>query len=191
MSVAADRKRVQAADAALDVLAASGARGLTHRAVDRRAGFPPGSTSNYFPTRSALLAATLRRHTELDLPPAELVGQLAGAELDREQARELLLGTLDRLLSPTTRSLLIARYELVLESTRHADLQHQFESARERFIDLATLLLHATGCDTPRPHAQQLLAVMDGIALDQLLDVDSALDRAGISEAIERQLASC
>jgi DNA-binding transcriptional regulator YbjK len=191
MSVAADRKRVKAAEAALEVLALSGARGLTHRAVDQEAGFPPGSTSNYFPTRSALLAAALRRHVELDLPPTELIDQLSDAKLSREQAGDLLLASLDRLLAPKARSLLIARYELVLESTRHAELQHQFEFARERFIDLAAMLLRATGCKAPRAHAVQMLVLMDGISLDNLLAAESALDHDGIAEAIARQLASC
>src|SRR5262245_42599709 len=42
-------------DAAIEVLAERGTRGLTHRAVDARAGLPLGSTSNRFRTRNALL----------------------------------------------------------------------------------------------------------------------------------------
>src|SRR3954452_20690742 len=40
--------------AALQVVAADGLRGLTHRAVDRRAGLPEGTCSAYFRTREAL-----------------------------------------------------------------------------------------------------------------------------------------
>ena len=49
---------------------ADGGRGLTHRAVDRRAGLPQGSTSNYFNTREALLEAALARLVELEQPSA-------------------------------------------------------------------------------------------------------------------------
>jgi hypothetical protein len=56
----------QVSDAAIAVLAEHGARGLTHRAVDQAAGLPPGTTSNYARTRSALLALTLARIAELD-----------------------------------------------------------------------------------------------------------------------------
>jgi DNA-binding transcriptional regulator YbjK len=38
-------------DTAIAVLATEGGRGLTHRAVDRQAGVPLGTTKNYFPTR--------------------------------------------------------------------------------------------------------------------------------------------
>jgi DNA-binding transcriptional regulator YbjK len=45
-----DRKTV-IADAAIALLAAAGAKGLTHRAVDAQAGLPAGSTSFYCRTR--------------------------------------------------------------------------------------------------------------------------------------------
>ena len=59
------------ADAALDVLAHHGSRGLTHRAVDAAAGLPAGSTSYYYRSRAALLSACVERlveddHIELD-----------------------------------------------------------------------------------------------------------------------------
>lgn len=62
-------------DAALDLLAERGMRGLTHRAVDERAGLPQGSTSNYARTRQSLLEATVRRLAEREarvLAPGEL-----------------------------------------------------------------------------------------------------------------------
>ena len=48
-------------DCAISVLAAEGGRGLTHRAVDRAAGVPEGTTKNYFPSRDALLGAAADR----------------------------------------------------------------------------------------------------------------------------------
>ncbi len=46
-------------DPAIEVVAAEGLRGLTHRAVDARAGLSAGSTSYYYRTRIALLEAVL------------------------------------------------------------------------------------------------------------------------------------
>jgi AcrR family transcriptional regulator len=57
-------------DTAIEVLAAEGARGLTHRAVDRAAGLPPGSTSNHARTREALLTCALTRITQLEAADA-------------------------------------------------------------------------------------------------------------------------
>ena len=179
------------AGAALTVLAEQGSRGLTHRAVDQAAELPLGSTSNYYRTRSALLEGALARHIELDLPPAELIGQLGDAKLTRDQARGVIMAALSRVLEPEERPLIAARYELVLEATRRESLRRQHALARERVIDLAELVLRASGCRSSRRHAAQLVAAMDGIALDQLMEPDSSLDRAGIEELIDRLLANC
>jgi DNA-binding transcriptional regulator YbjK len=187
----APERRQAISDAALEVLGRKGSRGLTHRAVDQAAGLPPGSTSNYFRTRSALLSAALRRHIELDLPPDAELAEVPDLSLTKEQAKEIALAGLDHILQPDRRALLAARYELVLESTRRRALHEGFEQARERFITLVEALLRATGCSTPRRHAVQLVTAIDGILLDQLLATAAALDRRGIEEAIGRQLESC
>ncbi|MFF4165947.1 TetR/AcrR family transcriptional regulator [Streptomyces sp. NPDC001741] len=58
-------RRNRLGDAAIEVLAESGSRGLTHRAVDATAGVPLGTAKNYFPTRDALLRASTERIIEL------------------------------------------------------------------------------------------------------------------------------
>jgi len=184
-------RRELAADAALTVLAEQGSRGLTHRAVDQAAELPPGSTSNYFRTRSALLEAALARHIELDLPPAELVAQISDAKLDRAGVRGLFMAALARVVDPEARPLIAARYELMLESIHRPELRRQYARARERVIDLAAMTLRAGGCRSPREHGLQIVTLMDGIALDQLLDTETALDRAGIEAALDRFLAEC
>ncbi|MFI6106586.1 TetR/AcrR family transcriptional regulator [Streptomyces sp. NPDC051310] len=76
------------ADTALALLAERGMRGLTHRAVDERAGLPQGSTSNHARTRQALLEAAVRRLADREaqvlgadaLPFAEPAGSRAGGE---------------------------------------------------------------------------------------------------------------
>ncbi|MGW6055372.1 TetR/AcrR family transcriptional regulator [Streptomyces sp. NPDC055189] len=72
-------RRNRLRDAAIEVLAQSGSRGLTHRAVDAAADVPLGTTKNYFPTRDALLRAGTERIIELHeaIPrttPADLPG---------------------------------------------------------------------------------------------------------------------
>ena len=66
-------RRDQLGDAAIEVLAEEGGRGLTHRAVDTAADLPPGTTKNYFPTRQSLLLAAAERcaalYLELPRPP--------------------------------------------------------------------------------------------------------------------------
>lgn len=189
-SEAASRREL-AAGAALSVLAAQGSRGLTHRAVDTEAGLPPGSTSNYFRTRSSLLEAALHRHIELDLPPAELVEQLDEAELSQEQARDLLFAALSRVIDREARPMIAARYELMLEATRREELRGIYNRSRERVLGLTELMLRASGCEAPVEHAEQMVILFDGIALDQLLESDRALDADGVRRALDRFLESC
>jgi AcrR family transcriptional regulator len=66
MATAPNARTRQVGDAAIVVLADQGARGLTHRAVDRAAGLPPGTTSNHARTRAALLTLALARIAELE-----------------------------------------------------------------------------------------------------------------------------
>src|SRR5215207_5656599 len=51
--------RERGLEAAVELLGAEGVRALTHARVDERAGLPPGSTSNWFRTRRALLGGVV------------------------------------------------------------------------------------------------------------------------------------
>lgn len=184
-------RRDQVADAALRVLGESGSRGLTHRAVDTAAKVPPGTTSNYFNSRPALLAAALALHVELDTPPEAALAGIADLQLSDEEALDLMMVTMDRLLASDNRTMLKARYELVLEASRSEDLHETFEPARERFVGLAEALLTARGCESPREHAAQLVVVMDGALMDSLIDASSRLDRDALRDLLARQLKSC
>src|ERR1700710_3231882 len=75
----AERRR-DLCDAAIELLAADGAKGLSHLKVDRKAAVPDGTTSFYFRTRSALLRAVAERMVELDLAALQEVAATAGVE---------------------------------------------------------------------------------------------------------------
>src|SRR5690348_5666405 len=91
-----------AADTALALLAAAGMRGLTHRAVDKAAGLPAGSTSNLARTRAALLELALRRLTELER--RRFAGSAAPLDADlRGPGRDLLADALAGLVDAQLR----------------------------------------------------------------------------------------
>ncbi|HEV7581972.1 MAG TPA: TetR/AcrR family transcriptional regulator [Mycobacterium sp.] len=62
-----DERRRELCDAAIQVLAEHGSRGLTHGQVDRCAGVPEGTTSYYYRTRAALLRGVGTRIAEIDV----------------------------------------------------------------------------------------------------------------------------
>jgi DNA-binding transcriptional regulator YbjK len=104
-------RRDRLRDAAIEVLAEAGGRGLTHRAVDAVADVPVGTTKNYFPTRDALLASVAERCVELyrqvpTQPPT-----------DRESLAAMLCALLENVAGPG-RSRLLAISELRCEAAR-------------------------------------------------------------------------
>jgi DNA-binding transcriptional regulator YbjK len=179
------------ADAALAVLAEQGTRGLTHRAVDERAGLPQGSTSNVFRSRAALLEGALRRHSASDLAVANTTG---GGDPDlpamsREQLTAVITAGVEGVLGRLPHS--VARFELLLEATRREELHEQVRAARAPFAAGAARLLSASGCKTPERHARQLLAALDGVILAELHGSGAALDHDDIAQLVARLIETC
>ncbi|MFF7714128.1 TetR family transcriptional regulator [Streptomyces sp. NPDC007988] len=149
------------ADAALDLLAERGTRGLTHRAVDERAGLPQGSTSNHARTRQALLEAAVRRLAEREaqvLMPAEMPSPQGGTD-DLLDALSLAL---HRYLT-RHRRLLVCRYELALEATRRPELRAFYDRAGAAFREPLVALMAGAGSAEPERHALSLVAWCEGL----------------------------
>jgi DNA-binding transcriptional regulator YbjK len=171
------------------VLAADGARGLTHRAVDRAAGLPEGSSSNVFRTRDALLAGALERHLELDLAAGGSGDEPSAGAIGRGEAAALILATVEHIRA--SRTLLVARYELFLEATRRPELAAAVAAARTRVVELTGRVLAASGCRHPDEHARTLVACLDGLLLDDVIGAPAALSGEEVAATVERLLASC
>jgi DNA-binding transcriptional regulator YbjK len=180
------------ADAALAVLESDGGRGLTHRAVDRAAGLPEGSTSNYFPTREALLTAALDRVVELEQPAVRAMEALVpGGPYAPREAAELLADHIQTWLGPDMAPLTIARHELLLEARRRPQFQRALDRVHRRYRELAEELLPVAGCRDPRAHAAPLLAILDGIIVQGVLQPQTAPGRGEIADLFERFFATC
>jgi DNA-binding transcriptional regulator YbjK len=120
-------RRAQLLDTAIEILGDVGIGGLTHRAVDERAGEPPGTTSNYFRTRLALLEATTGRVADLVW---QYVGVLQeglvrqGGPLTRETVAALMTRmVIDAHADPVQRRTQLARFELFNEGIRRPELR--------------------------------------------------------------------
>lgn len=161
-------RRTRITDAAIHTLATEGMRGLTHRAVDRAADLPEGSTSYYFRTRSALLTATVDRLAEIDV--AELPEPVA--DLDDFTAD---LATRMHQWTTTDRTRQLARYELALEATRRPELRAALARGDAAIRSGVADLFAATGAARPNDSAHLLVACIDGLLFDQTVG-DQHLD---------------
>jgi DNA-binding transcriptional regulator YbjK len=177
-------------DAALQVLAEQGLRGLTHRAVDRQAGLPEGSCSAYLRTRKALLTAlteyvAARLADDVAALAAELSTLPEGEDVTPqvEATGRLFLSWLDH---PEQ---LLARQELAIEATRDPDLAATLGAARTGLVAVVDGILCAQGKTHGPDRAEWLVASLDGILLAALHK--SPADRAAfLGGAVAQTLGS-
>ena len=115
-------RRTQILDAAVDILADIGVGGVTHRQVDARAGLPPGTTSNYFRTRVALLEAVTSHVADLHWQRVAVLQSVVGQPQSRDGVKALMT----RMITDPdeqSRRRNAARFELFLEGTRRPELR--------------------------------------------------------------------
>ncbi|GAA4484822.1 TetR family transcriptional regulator [Rhodococcus olei] len=158
--------RDRALDAAIDLLGARGLRGLTHRGVDAAADLPQGSTSNYFRTRDALVAAVLDRLVERDRRAWEESG---AARLPATLA-ELADGLTGYVLLATgpDRVRTTARFTLFTAAATDPSLAGPIGRGRTELVNWGTTMLAMLGSPDPGGHARVLVDYLDGMILHQL-----------------------
>lgn len=149
------------ADAGLRVLADSGARGLTHRAVDAEAGTPTGTTSNYFRSRDALLGALGERIIERFAPDPAVVQRLAGGPFV-DYLRYILERTTAQ--PDLTRALI----ELRLEAARRPGLAALLGETLRAGYRADVAFHNTTGLPGGAAEIALLHYAMDGLLLDML-----------------------
>ncbi|BBX32364.1 regulatory protein TetR [Mycolicibacterium mageritense DSM 44476 = CIP 104973] len=181
-------RRTAIVDAAIEVLATEGGRGLTHRAIDRRLDLPLGSTANYFSTRTALLRAVTQRLLELDIVSLE---ELPARRMSKDRTASFFAERLTRSFLPDMRHHYIAHHEVLLQSARDHQLRREIAEARQRFVKAAARILTAVGCADPEYHAPGLVAMIDGLLIDQLLYSDKPFDVQHLTAQIKRLLMQC
>jgi len=130
----AERRR-DLCDAAIELLADDGAKGLSHLKVDRRAGVPDGTTSFYFRTREALLHAVAERVAELDLAELQsVVDSSDGRGMHPSPSR--LSQVVIQAGSEPQLSRTRARYELTMQAARDPALAAILQQATDAFTKL-------------------------------------------------------
>ncbi|HSF35184.1 MAG TPA: TetR family transcriptional regulator [Nocardioides sp.] len=179
-------RRRQILAAATTVLAQQGNRGLTHRAVDREAGLPEGSSSAYFRTRDALLRAlgdVVADRLAADV--AALGARLASCPGDHERAVAEVSRLFSRWLGEP--DLLAARLELTVAATRDPGLAERFTQWRDDLVGMVRGVMEAADEDGGAS-AETLVASLDGVLLASLL-LPRRRRRTFVSDSVEQLLS--
>ncbi|MFC3891908.1 TetR/AcrR family transcriptional regulator [Lentzea rhizosphaerae] len=108
-------------DAAIDVLAEEGARGLTYRAIDAKAGVPAGTASNYFASREDLMSEVAIRVTQRLTPSEESIAESLALPRDRSLTVKFMHDIVKR--ADADKASYLAMMELRLEATRRPELR--------------------------------------------------------------------
>lgn len=153
------QRRDRLADAAIELLAQEGSRGLTHRAVDAQADEPPGTTSRYFRTRDALMVGVVERLRELHF--ADLARAPRG-RIDGSAIVGHLAGMVHDALT-TNRSRHLAVLELFLESTRRPELREHMAATRTAQIQLMRDIHAAAGIELSAEDASKIVIAITGL----------------------------
>ncbi|MFH7334339.1 TetR/AcrR family transcriptional regulator [Streptomyces sp. KHY 26] len=181
-------RRTLLADTAISVLADTGIRGLTHRAVDRAADLPAGTTSAYYRTRQALLTALVRRLVAVD--QAELEGMGERVPVPRTAAELTAgIGELIRVrLTGDGRRRTLARYACVVESVYHPELREILVPRENRARRSVCEFLAAQGVADAEERTVWLLLCVDGLVFDRLVNGGGVRDEeiAGLVAAALR-----
>ncbi|OBH80771.1 TetR/AcrR family transcriptional regulator [Mycobacterium scrofulaceum] len=128
-------RRRDLCDAAIQLLAEDGAKGLSHLKVDRKAGVPDGTTSFYFRTRSALLRAVAERLAELDLADLQSVADDSDGRGENPSPSRLSQVVIRSGNGPQL-SRTKARYELTMQAARDPALAAILQRATDEFTKL-------------------------------------------------------
>lgn len=160
-------RKVVILNAAIQLLADKGLGGVTHRAIDKIAGLPQGSTTYYFPKKNTLVIAT-----------AEHLANLLGKDCD-----DLQVGFADQAAkygiaaaigyvggelvsyADNSRHLFLARMELTVASTREeefSELGNLLTTASRRPIEFFIKLISDGRTDVP---VETCAGLIDGITL--------------------------
>ncbi|GAA1752398.1 TetR/AcrR family transcriptional regulator [Agromyces humatus] len=161
----AERRR-QLLDAAVEVIAGQGSRGLTFGAVDRAAGAPTGTGSNYFASRDQLVDELAAHVFERLTPdPVEVAKRMSPAHT-RETERDLMLWLVERAMAD--RAAHLALFELRLEATRNPRLAPAVTRHFAGNLAIATTDHVDGGFPGDRTTALVLYLAMSGLLLEHL-----------------------
>lgn len=152
-------------------------RGLTHRAVDRAANLPPGTTSAYYRTRQALLTALVQRLVALDQAELQAIGKKTPVPRNAEELVAGITAFVGRRLTGEGRQRSLARYACAIESVHHPELREILVPRENVGREVVRDFLAGQGFADAEERTITLLTCVDGLVFDRLVAGGSVCEK--------------
>ncbi|MEU8132774.1 TetR/AcrR family transcriptional regulator [Streptodolium elevatio] len=164
-------RRAALLDAAIEVLAREGARGLTFRAVDVQAGVPTGTASNYFGKRDDLLNQIAPRIYARLGPDPDAVSRT----LEAPPSKAIVVRFMHELMARVgaDRTGYIALLELRLEATRRPEMRAALSAMLRPEYEEAIRFHLDSGLPGDRTTVSVLYFAMLGLIVEHLTTPDA------------------
>ncbi len=161
-----EARRTALLDAAIDVLAEEGARGLTYRAIDAKAGVPVGTASNYFANRDELMSEVMTRVHDRLMPSDESVAESLAMPRDRSLTVKFMHDIIKR--ADADKACYLAMMELRLEATRRPEIQRALTKTIAGNIEANVAFNAEAGLPGDRMTVVSLYFAMTGLIYERL-----------------------
>ena len=161
------QRRDQLLDAAIELFAEGGARGITHRAVAAWAGLPPATTTYYFTSIDELIDEALSRHIEQWLVDLKRLTRIpTGVDVTLDDASTLISAVF------AVRTIEVVRLHLAiyLAAAGHPTLSGKAAEGLAAMEALAAKVLGDIGVAEPAALAQSIVALIAGSAMRRIAD---------------------
>lgn len=176
--------RDRALDAAIELLGTQGLKGLTHRRIDQKAQLPPGSTSNYFRTRDALLTGVADAIVEREMAGAR--GAFAPSSAD--EFLDALVALVDH-ITRDQRTVTTARLVLFMEASHDPALREALWRGRGMIASALEAALSGLGARDPHTAAAAVMACSEGLILHRIARHDDTDVRPILDLVVRAALA--
>lgn len=167
--------RARLLDAAVELVADHGVRGLTHADVDAAAQVPAGSAQEVFPTRQALVEGVMARCIERETEMA--AGPRPGVEATADGVAEMFGHFVVRALGED-RAVTLTRYDLQAEVARTPDLRASYAVGADAVDTWAVDLLRSAGSQQPERDLGIMANYVTGLVFHELALPTPGLDAA-------------
>lgn len=149
--------------AAVELLGTQGVRALTHLRIDRHAGLPDGTTSNYFRTRAALLRGVGDHMLASELPEVRRALAPAGVADLVDQLVDLF-----EFMTGPNRVVTAARLAMIVEAGHDDELRHVLAGGRQTIEESVLPAYAALGAPDPRLAVDLLATCFEGLFLHRI-----------------------